>query len=298
MIRFIFVSVYLTSFLLAQTSFSGLNTWTHGQTVGLAGGGYLFSTQNEFRNPAMLPESGRYLKINLVKYPADISAHSIMTNGNKNGHRFGFKLSRLNYGLFKGRDIDNHITEDYSAGDIHLQAVYAKPSNSDRFVIGASGGIFISQIENVKANVFTFSPGVIFYSRLGEIGLSLQNYGFVFDSYTDTEDKIPSFIVTSFARKVTNLPLVLEVDYSYFMVRNSSTFTFSGLLNFKNGFIMKGGFSTKKADQITDVSFIKNLFADMGIGISYEFEDILFAIDTYTYGPGGFVIAVGITVLY
>ena len=298
MIRFIFVSVYLTSFLLAQTSFSGLNTWTHGQTVGLAGGGYLFSTQNEFRNPAMLPESGRYLKINLVKYPADISAHSIMTNGNKNGHRFGFKLSRLNYGLFKGRDIDNHITKDYSAGDIHLQAVYAKPSNSGRFVIGTSGGFFISQIEKVKANVFTFSPGVIFYSRLGEIGLSFQNYGFVFDSYTDTEDKIPSFIVTSFARKVPNLPLVLEADYSYFMVSNNSTFTFSGLLNFKNGLIMKGGVSTKKSDQITDVSFLRNLFADMGIGISYEFEDILFAIDTYTYGPGGFVIAVGITVLY
>jgi len=298
MIRFIFVSVYLTSFLLAQTSFSGLNTWTHGQTVGLAGGGYLFSTQNEFRNPAMLPESGRYLKINLVKYPADISAHSIMTNGNKNGHRYGFKLSRLNYGLFKGRDVDNHVTEDYSAGDIHLQAVYAKPSNSGRFVIGTSGGFFISQIEKVKANVFTFSPGVIFYSRLGEIGLSFQNYGFVFDSYTDTEDKIPSFIVTSFARKVPNLPLVLEADYSYFMVSNNSTFTFSGLLNFKNGLIMKGGVSTKKSDQITDVSFLRNLFADMGIGISYEFEDILFAIDTYTYGPGGFVIAVGITVLY
>ena len=298
MIRFIFVSVYLTSFLLAQTSFSGLNTWTHGQTVGLAGGGYLFSTQNEFRNPAMLPESGRYLKINLVKYPADISAHSIMTNGNKNGHRYGFKLSRLNYGLFKGRDVDNHVTEDYSAGDIHLQAVYAKPSNSGRFVIGASGGLFISQIEKVKANVFTFSPGVIFYSRLGEIGLSFQNYGFVFDSYTDTEDKIPSFIVTSFARKVPNLPLVLEADYSYFMVGNNSIFTFSGLLNFKNGLIMKGGVSTKKSDQITDVSFLRNLFADMGIGISYEFEDILFAIDTYTYGPGGFVIAVGITVLY
>jgi hypothetical protein len=298
MIRFIFVSIYLTSFLLAQTSFSGLNTWTHGQTVGLAGGGYLFSTQNEFRNPAMLPESGRYLKINLVKYPADISAHSIMTNGNKNGHRYGFKLSRLNYGLFKGRDVDNHVTEDYSAGDIHLQAVYAKPSNSGRFVIGTSGGFFISQIEKVKANVFTFSPGVIFYSRLGEIGLSFQNYGFVFDSYTDTEDKIPSFIVTSFARKVPNLPLVLEADYSYFMVSNNSTFTFSGLLNFKNGLIMKGGVSTKKSDQITDVSFLRNLFADMGIGISYEFEDILFAIDTYTYGPGGFVIAVGITVLY
>ena len=46
------------------------------------------------------------------------------------------------------------------------------------------------------------------------------------------------------------------------------------------------------------LSFLRNLFADMGIGMSYKFEDILFAIDTYTYGPGGFVIAVGITVLY
>ena len=39
-------------------------------------------------------------------------------------------------------------------------------------------------------------------------------------------------------------------------------------------------------------------FADMGIGMSYKFEDILFDINTYTYGPGGFVFAVGITVLF
>ena len=49
---------------------------------------------------------------------------------------------------------------------------------------------------------------------------------------------------------------------------------------------------------MTDVSFFNNLFSDMGIGLSYEIEDILIDINSYTYGPGGLVFAFGISVKY
>ena len=49
---------------------------------------------------------------------------------------------------------------------------------------------------------------------------------------------------------------------------------------------------------MTDVSFVNNLFADMGIGLSYEIDDILIDINSYTYGPGGLVFAFGISVRY
>ncbi len=298
MIRFALIFFTLTGLGFAQISFPGLNAWTYGQTVGLAGGGYLFSIQNEFRNAAMLPDSDRYFKINLVKYPAGISGQSIMTNGQKNGSRFGLKVNRINYGLFEGRDVNNQISGDYSAGDIHFLAAYAKPSNSGRFVVGVSGGLFMSKIEHAKANAFTLSPGIVFNSRMGVMGLSLQNYGSVFDSYTDTGDQLPAAIVVSFARSIPKLPLMVEADYSYAMNGENSTVTFSGLLTLKNGLFIKGGTSTKRIDQKTDVSFLRNLFADMGIGVSYEFEGILFDINSYTYGPGGFVFAVGISVRY
>jgi len=282
----------------SQVSFPGLEAWTHGQTVGLAGGGYLFSINNEFRNAAMLPDSGRNFKINLVRYPAGINGQSIITNGKIKGHRFGLKINRLNFGLFEGRDINNQITGDYSAGDIHLQIAYAKPSISGRVVIGINGGLFFSSVENVKASALTISPGVVFYSRLGDLGFSLQNYGYVINSYTDTADKLLTSIVASFARGVPKLPLMLEVDYAYFMDAQNPAVTFSGILYLKNGLMIKTGTSTKRESQVTDVSFVKNLFADVGLGLSYEFEDILFDLNTYTYGPGGFVFAIGLSIRY
>ena len=65
MIRILSIVLFVSG-VFGQSSFPGLNSWTFGQTVGFAGGGYLISTNNGFRNGAMLPDSTRYFKINLV----------------------------------------------------------------------------------------------------------------------------------------------------------------------------------------------------------------------------------------
>ena len=231
--RIFFIISALVSFSLAQTTYPGLNAWTHGQTVGLAGGGYLFANQNEFRNPAMLPDSTRHFKINMVKYPAGISGQSIIINGQRAQHRFGIKANRLNYGQFDGRDLNNNTTGDYSAGDIHIQAAYGKAFNSGRFVFGISGGFFMSAIENEKANVFTLSPGIIFHSRIVKTGLSLQNYGTVLKSYSNVSSRLPSVVIASFSRGISGLPLIFEVDYIHSTNGQDSNFILSSLLYLK-----------------------------------------------------------------
>ena len=72
MIRKLLLSIILNSFLISQSTLSGLDSWTHSSTIGLSGGGYLFSYQNECRNAAMLVNSNRLFKLSLIKYPADI----------------------------------------------------------------------------------------------------------------------------------------------------------------------------------------------------------------------------------
>ena len=81
MIRKLLLSIILNSFLISQSTLSGLDSWTHSSTIGLSGGGYLFSYQNEFRNAAMLVNSNRLFKLSLIKYPADINAQSVIVNG-------------------------------------------------------------------------------------------------------------------------------------------------------------------------------------------------------------------------
>ncbi|MDP6201452.1 MAG: hypothetical protein QF616_04375 [Candidatus Marinimicrobia bacterium] len=298
MIRFVFIINIFASGIFAQSSFSGLSSWTFSQTVGFAGGGYLITSNNGFRNGAMLPDSSRHFKIDLVKYPAGINGQSIMTNGKINGHRLGLKINRLNYGIFEGKNMDNQPTEDYSAGDIHIQMAYAKPSNSGRLVFGVNAGFFLSQIEHTNAKAFTLSPGFVFNSRIGSVGLTLENTGVVFDSYTEIKEKLPSLLVTSIVSKIPKIPIEFEIDYLRALNIESHLITFSGLIHLKNGLIIKGGASTKKSDQMTNISFINDLFTDMGVGVSYEIEDIFIDINSYTYGPGGLVFAFGISVRY
>jgi hypothetical protein len=298
MIRLLIIILTLIELGFSQKAFVGMNTWTHSQTVGLTGGGYLFSTQNEFRNPAMLTKSNRYFKINMIKYPAQINGQSLMTNGKWNKHYFGLKLNRINYGFFEGRNSNNQVEDDYSAGETHLKLVYAKFSNSERFAIGVTSGLFFSSIDNVNANALTISPGAVFFSRFGQLGVSLQNSGLTLNSYTKKKAKLPSSIVTSLAGKIEKMPLELEVDHSYSLIDQQSVFIFSGLLHLRNRLIIKGGTSTNKFDQITDVSFITNFFSDVGFGVSYEFEDVLFDLNAHSYGPGGFTFAFGLSVRY
>lgn len=92
--------------------------------------------------------------------------------------------------------------------------------------------------------------------------------------------------------------MIFEVDYIHSTNGQDSNFILSSLLYLKNGLIIKSGTSLHKKGQITEVSFLNNIFADMGMGISYEYEDILFDLNTYTYGPGGFVFAMGLSVRY
>ncbi|MEA1881123.1 MAG: hypothetical protein U9N31_01795 [Candidatus Marinimicrobia bacterium] len=298
MMRFAFIFITLIVFGFPQTTFPGLNTWTNGQIVGLAGGGYLFSNHNDFRNAAILSGAKRQFKFDVIKYPAGISGQSIMTNWAIKGHFVGVKVSRINYGLFEGRNMDNHKTGDYSAGDIHLQFGFAEHTEKARLIIGLNGGLFLSQIEKTKAKAVTISPGLIFRSQIANFGLILQNYGKTYDSYGESVERLPTSWVISVARRLKNLPLDLEFDYAYFTETERYVITFSGRLILNNGLIIKGGTSSNKADQMTNVSFIRNVFSDLGIGIAYEVEDIMFDMNTYTYGPGGFIFAMGISVRY
>ena len=285
-IIFIFFSIGLS-----QTSFYGLESWTQVSSVSFAGGGYLLSFRNDFRNPAMLVDSNRVFNIDHIQYPAGITGQSLITNSQINEKYFGLKISRTNYGIFTERNLDNQKTGDYTASDIHFQMVYAQTSKNNKILFGLNTGLFFSQIQSFNAKAIIFSPGIIFKLKDLKLGLLLQNYGKVYNSYITTKESLPNSRVISVAGFIPSTPLEIELDY--LSTSRKNIFQISGIININKNIIIKAGSTSNKFDQKIDSSIFNSIFSDFGIGLAYSLDDLIIDFGSYSYGPGGYIFAIG-----
>ena len=105
--RAVLYIIVLSTLCLGQPSYLGLKTWTQSNVVGLSGGGYLINVQNDSRNAAMLVKAKRHIKFDVIKYPAGISSQSMAGATQINNNYLGFMVSRISYGFFEGRTVDN-----------------------------------------------------------------------------------------------------------------------------------------------------------------------------------------------
>ena len=291
-----FLIIYLLVFIASsQSSFQGLDTWVQANSISLSGSGYLLPFRNDFRNAAMLVDSNRFFSVDAVSYPAGISGQSLRVNSKIKQHFLGFKISRTGYGLFPERNIDNQKTGEYSASDVYFQVGYGKATESGKIIIGANTGLFISNIQAYNAKAITFSPAVIINLRLIKLGVSFHNYGKLYNSYSNKNENLPTARVFSLSGDLPNTDLKLEVDHIFLSQLNRKIIRISGLLKLNHGLIVKSGLSSNRFDQKTGSSIFKNIFSDLGFGIAYGTDDLIIDLGTYSYGPGGHLIGVGIS---
>ncbi|MDP6992420.1 MAG: hypothetical protein QGF89_07045, partial [Candidatus Marinimicrobia bacterium] len=180
--------IILSTLGFGQASFLGLNTWTQSNVLGVSGGGYLINPQNDFRNAAMLVHAKRHIQFDVIKYPVGISSQSMAGALQIKSHHFGFKVSRISYGIFEGRSVDNIKTEDYSAGDIQIQGGYGVKSNSGKFDFGFNGGILLSRLGSYHANAITLSPSIIYHGKWVDLSFSAHNYGRALSHYGKSKE--------------------------------------------------------------------------------------------------------------
>lgn len=280
-----------------QPAYLGLSTWTQSHVIGLSGGGYLMQGHNDFRNAAMLIKAKRHIKFDVIKYPAGISSQSVAGAAQIKNHHFGLRLSRIAYGIFEGRSVDNVKTEDYSASDIHIQGGYAVRSNSGKFNFGFNSGLFLSRLDSDKANVFTLSPSIIYHGNLLSLSMAAQNYGRVMKYYGRTKESLNGSIITSISRSLESLPIELEIDYVY-SGKVKNLIILSGTYSIANGITIQGGASSNKSDLMTDISFVKNVFSDFGFGVGYRAGEVNLDMNIYSYGPSGMVFSMGMAIFY
>ena len=286
------------SICFGQFSFNGVNTWAQSGVISFAGGGLLLDFENDFTNPGTLKNAKRKIRFSSLSYPADITAQSIITNGHFGSHSLGLKVSRVNYGIFEGRDIENQLTENYSAGDINLEFAYANSKFSKRINLGIAGGLFVSRLEESKASAILLSPGIVVNSKIFTLGMTLKNFGKVIKQYGTVKEEMPSYLIGSISHQLSFVPLKIEFDYSSSINSRHSYSVFSGIYTFDKNLLIKAGTSTNRFDQTIKTSFVRSIFTDFGIGLVYKIEDIVVDINSYSYGTGGIVFGVGISVHY
>ena len=294
MIKKLLLIITLKSLLVSQSTFTGLKSWTHSNTIGLSGGGYLIPYQNEFRNAAMLAQANRLFQFNLIKYPADINAQSIIVNGIYKEHHLGFSIRHINYGIFESRTTDNVITGNFSASDTHIQMGYAKYLYKNKLIVGFNSGLFLSQIENSNASAITISPSLLLKADKFVAALTLENYGKVIDSYGNSNESMHGSIVFSISRYLENYPIQIEFDQITYYGLNNTSHHLSALYKTKNNINLKGGISSNRSDRINSNQLSKDIFNDIGIGIGYEFDNLTLDFNTYSYSNSNFIYGIAI----
>jgi hypothetical protein len=294
MIKKLLLIITLKSLLVSQSTFTGLKSWTHSNTIGLSGGGYLIPYQNEFRNAAMLAQANRLFQLNLIKYPADINAQSIIVNGIYKEHHLGFSIRHINYGIFESRTTDNVITGNFSASDTHIQMGYAKYLYKNKLIVGFNSGLFLSQIENSNASAITISPSLLLKADKFVAALTLENYGKVIDSYGNSNESMHGSIVFSISRYLENYPIQIEFDQITYYGLNNTSHHLSALYKTKNNINLKGGISSNRSDRINSNQLSKDIFNDIGIGIGYEFDNLTLDFNTYSYSNSNFIYGIAI----
>ncbi len=293
--------IFFLSLLPAQSSFPGLESWRHSQTIVFSGGGEMVTGGvSEFRNPGILPRLPDRVRFSLVSYPAGISAKSIIYNGHSRQHYFGLKFQQLDYGSFAGRDENNGITENYSSSDIEFKLTYARKNISEKISWGVSMGLFISNLETVSASSLVFDSGLVLQipKNIGYLGLSLENFGVVLADYTSRQESLPASLQLSYGFKLPYLPLELGVDLNSPLNNEARIMGLSGIFYLPYGLQFKLGYSSLNNKQRTDFHLLKDSLAALGLGLAFQNEFVNLESGIYFYGPGGAVLALGLALEY
>jgi len=171
-----------------------------------------------FQNPALLTtETHNTLGINMANYLADIRFGSAVygrTIGTKNYLAVGIQY--VDYGLFKEATVQNEIIGEFTAKDIALSLIYARPL-SDKYTVGATLKPVYSVFERYTSYGLAIDLGASYKdtANLFSAGLVLRNIGTQFKGYYADEngqhlESLPFNIQLGMSKKFKHAPLRLS----------------------------------------------------------------------------------------
>ena len=281
------------SFLLGETNYPGLLTWTNTPTMSLAGGGRLvFNAESDRLNPATLSYGkNRQFNGSLLQFPSEIRVESISFFSPKGKFNRSLSFRHQSFGVFQGYDDEANETEKYQSGETHITIAIAKKVENTPLRWGMSTTFLYSQLDEYSSTGLAFNAGSILdITPFGmAIGVNIENVGFILSPYTETKEKIPSQIAMSLSKKLAHLPLQIMLEALYDLQNEEVAISFSGIFKISNGIQLRLGTSSERINQNIKQSVSQSAMSGTGFGLDYSSHDYHIGIGSYFYGTGGWI---------
>jgi len=269
------ITFILISFLFSQSEYQIL---TVPKTIFQLSSNNGFSSKialNNSSNPSSLSIKKNIYGFSLIQYPADISMYHLSIKN--------YRLSILDYGTLIDQ-IHNTVNHEFSANEVLLEYYYNYNIRNLRF--GLSLGTFYSNIDTYNSFGLTSSLGLNSYYKYidSQIGISIENLGYILKSYTEYNSKIPLQYRFSYMK---NLPSSI-IAYDIIFLKNNQ--------HIKHILCLQFNVNEKIKLKISNSNYLKDMIVDnndfnfasgLGIGITTQLESIIFDIGLLNLGISG-----------
>ena len=284
-------------FQLNAAGYKALNYWYHPNSVSLVGASSnYFNAENDRLNPAYIYNTEKLMNLSFVQYPSEITSQLAQVIYPSKKFGLAATVRHISYGIFKGYNENGIPTSNYSASDTWFSCSVARSFYSENIYLGASAGYFYSNIGELSSTLLTGTTGIsLNINRYNmNIGIALRNLTIKMKSYSSDRSSSPILINVSSSKKLAYLPLIILIDSDFDIQTKLNNVRLSGIITLTKDINFKLGTSINRADQSENIGFLKDFFADTGLGFSIATKQYIVDLGTYFYGMGGTVLSMGI----
>lgn len=273
-----FMAVFLLTPFIAMKADGGdsaydfLNIPSSSYVFGM-GGVNVSSMQSDLdlaeQNPALIgQENDKELKLGYMLYYGNSNFAGLrygMAAGNHGAWAAGIRY--LNYGNFRGFDVDGSYTGDFSAQDIIFEGTY-----SHDFTYRLRGGINLKMVysayEGYTAFAMAADVGLNYYDDEHDLSLGLvfKNMGGQLKRFEDRYNHLPFDIQLGLTKG-------LGTSFSFSVTANHLTKWRLPFYNHQDG----------EETENTDPGFFKNFFRHLVFGLEYNPSDKFYLALAYNY---------------
>ena len=264
------LTFFIFSLLYCQSEFQILtipNEVSHLSSNGI-------KNENLLENNVNIFQDYKY-SFNVIQYPASIRLYNFKMNK--------FYLSFLDFGLLEDR-INDTLYKTFSAYEIIGHFFIEKKIRNN--IVKFKFGFLNSKIYNYSA--FAQSNSISFKSILREnnvlIGLSIENFGILFKSYTEYNQKLPVQYRFSFNKIFKSFELSYDLLYQKYFEE------FQNILCLKFYPDDKLSFQISNSSNYSDLSFEDNKYhflSGFGFGLEIYLKDTILNLGIQNLGSAG-----------
>ena len=222
---------------------------------------------------------------NVIQYPASIRLYNFAMNK--------YYLSFLDYGLFEDR-INDTLYKTFSAYEITGQFFIEQKIRNN--IIKFKFGFLNSKIYNYSAFAQTNSISFrsVFKKNNISIGLSIENFGILFKSYTAYNQKLPIQYRFSLNK------IFKSFDVSYDLLYQKYFDEFQNILSLKFYPNDKLSFQISNSSNYSNLSYEDNKYhflSGFGLGLEVYLKDTILKLGIQNLGSAGTALGTSVSFL-